>query len=170
MKDLGRVSATTLYVYLQSRANRFWDSFLIGTISFHFQDIMPIAPTQRKQGIKIFVRKSGRVRRLPWKSRIQPKAIAISVSQDVIHTHLDYLKGVSSSVLSQICPKLSPFKLCDKVCCPTWVNVVLCLLLAGVGHETEVGWWSKPVASWSILIFLKAAALSAEISILAWEI
>jgi len=38
---------------------------------------------------------------------------------------------------------------------PTCVNVVLCLLLAGVGHETDVGWCSK-ADSWSNLIFLNA--------------
>ena len=37
----------------------------------------------------------------------------------------------------------------------TCVKVVLCLLLAGVGQETVVGWCSSE-ASWRILIFLNA--------------
>ena len=39
------------------------------------------------------------------------------------------------------------------------MKVVLCLLLAGVGHDTEEGWWSR-ADSCNNLIFLNALSVS----------
>ena len=48
-----------------------------------------------------------------------------------------------------------------KSCCLTWVKVVRCRLLAGVGQETEVGWWSRE-DSCSNLIFLNALSAASK--------
>ena len=60
-KNLTRSAATTLHMYLQSRANSFLESFLIGPISCYFQDICPYT-TQATEQIIV---DSGRVACLP---------------------------------------------------------------------------------------------------------